>query len=137
PPARAPPPEPPPVASASPEPPAVAETAPPAAKDSKKPGEELAQLFGEPDKRHWTPNDIVHKTSTLPGVAGSLIALQDGLLVASCMPPNWKTETIAAFLPQIFGRMSQYTNELKMGDLTSVTFAVDQGTFQIFNARIT
>jgi len=98
--------------------------------------ENLAELFGEPDKKNWTPNEIVHKTSSLPGVAGALIALQDGLLVASCMPPAWKTETIAAFLPQIFGRMKQYAKELKMGELTSVSFAVDQGTLQIFNAGI-
>ena len=96
----------------------------------------LADLFGEPEKKNWTPNEIVHKTSMFPGVCGALIALQDGLLVASCMPPTWKTETIAAFLPQIFGRMKQYAKELKMGELTSVSFAVDQGTLQIFNAGI-
>jgi len=106
------------------------------AKGARKPGEALAELFGEPDKRTWTPNDIVHKTSTLPGVAGALIALQDGLLVASCMPPTWKTETISAFLPQIFGRMRQYTNELKMGELHSVAFSVEEGTLHIFNAGI-
>jgi predicted regulator of Ras-like GTPase activity (Roadblock/LC7/MglB family) len=114
--------------------PAPARTA--VAKGPRKAGEELAEIFGEPEKRNWTPNDIVHKTATLPGVAGALIALQDGLLVASCMPPHWKTETIAAFLPQIFGRMNQYTAELKMGELCSVTFSVDQGTLQIFNAGI-
>ena len=108
----------------------------PAAKESKRPSADMAELFGEPGKRNWTPNDIVHKTAGLPGVAGALIALQDGLLVANCMPPTWKTETIAAFLPQIFGRMSQYTNELKMGDLQSVTFTVEEGTLQIFNAGI-
>ena len=69
-------------------------------------------------------------------MAGALIALQDGLLVASCMPPAWKTETIAAFLPQIFGRLRQYTNEFKMGELGSVAFTVEQGTLQIFNAGI-
>ena len=47
-----------------------------------------------------------------------------------------KTETIAAFLPQIFGRMRQYTNELKMGGLLSVAFAVEQGTLHVFNAGI-
>jgi predicted regulator of Ras-like GTPase activity (Roadblock/LC7/MglB family) len=104
--------------------------------DPPKSAENLAELFGEPDKKNWTPNEIVHKTSLLPGVAGALIALQDGLLVASCMPPAWKTETIAAFLPQIFGRMKQYAKELKMGELTSVSFAVEQGTLQIFNAGI-
>lgn len=96
----------------------------------------LAELFGEPDKRNWTPNEIVHKTAALPEVAGALMALQDGLLVASCMPPEWKSETIAAFLPQIFGRMKQYSKELKMGELESLTFSVEHGTFQIFNVGI-
>jgi predicted regulator of Ras-like GTPase activity (Roadblock/LC7/MglB family) len=96
----------------------------------------LAELFGEAGKRNWTPNEIVQRTSQLPGVGGALIALQDGLLVANCMPATWKSETIAAFLPQIFGRMSQYVKELSMGDLISVTVAVEQGTFQVYKAGI-
>jgi len=28
---------------------------------------DLAELFGQPDKRNWTPNEIVQKTSELPG----------------------------------------------------------------------
>jgi len=58
------------------------------------------------------------------------------LLVASCMPPGWTTETIAAFVPQIFGRMNQYTKELKMGELKSVSFNITASTLQIFNAGI-
>jgi predicted regulator of Ras-like GTPase activity (Roadblock/LC7/MglB family) len=96
----------------------------------------LAELFGEPGKRNWTPNEIVQRTAQLPGVAGALIALQDGLLVANCMPQGWKTETIAAFLPQIFGRMTQYVKELSMGDLISVTVSVEQGTLQVYKAGI-
>jgi predicted regulator of Ras-like GTPase activity (Roadblock/LC7/MglB family) len=111
----------------------AAQPAPQAPKAEPK---DLAELFGEPDKRNWTPNEIVHKTTLLPDVRGALIALQDGLLVASCMPPEWKTETIAAFLPQIFGRMTQYAKELKMGDLNCVTFTVEHGTLQIYNAGI-
>lgn len=124
---------------AAPAAPVAPAAAPPPSAPAKRPrksGDELAELFGEPDKRTWTPNDIVHKTATLPGVAGALIALQDGLLVASCMPPTCPTETVAAFLPQIFGRMSQYTHELKLGDLHSFAFSVDQGSLQIFNAGI-
>ena len=41
-----------------------------------------------------------------------------------------------SLLPQIFGRMTQYTTELRMGELSSVTLAVDQTTFLIFNAGI-
>lgn len=96
----------------------------------------LAELFGEPEKRNWTPNEIVQRTTHLPGVAGALIALQDGLLVAQCMPPNSKTETIAAFLPQIFGRLSQYAKELNMGELQSANVTVEQGTLQIYKAGI-
>lgn len=107
-----------------------------AAADAGTTAKNLAELFGEPGKRNWTPNEIVQRTAQLPGVAGALIALQDGLLVANCMPQGWKTETIAAFLPQIFGRMSQYVKELSMGDLVSVTVAVEQGTLQVYKAGI-
>jgi predicted regulator of Ras-like GTPase activity (Roadblock/LC7/MglB family) len=102
-----------------------------------KPGaKNLAELFGEPNKRNWTPNEIVHRTTLLPGVGGALIALQDGLLVANCMPPTAKTETIAAFLPQIFGRLGQYAKELGMGELQSVSVTVEQGTLQVYKAGI-
>ena len=106
------------------------------AMDAGTTAKNLAELFGEPGKRNWTPNEIVQHTAQLPGVGGALIALQDGLLVANCMPANWKSETIAAFLPQIFGRMSQYVKELSMGDLISVTVAVEQGTLQVYKAGI-
>lgn len=122
-----------PAVPASPAKPAVVPAPAPVA---KKPPQNLAELFGEPNKRNWTPNEIVHRTCGLPGVAGTLIALQDGLLVAQCMPPEWKTETLAAFLPQIFGRMTQYTKELKMGEVKHITLAVEQGVIQIFNAGI-
>jgi len=123
------------IAPAEPEP-EVAPAPLPEILTGRKRVKDLAELFGQPEKRHWTPNEIVQKTSTLPGVSGALIALQDGLLVASSMPPDWKTETVAAFLPQIFGRMNQYTKELKMGELYSVTFAVDKGALQIFASGI-
>lgn len=118
----------------TPPPPAAHGRAP--AADAGTSAKNLAELFNEPGKRNWTPNEIVQRTSQLPGVTGALIALQDGLLVANCMPPNWKTETIAAFLPQIFGRMHQYVKELSMGDLISVTVAVEQGTLQVYKAGI-
>ncbi len=108
--------------------------APGLAPASGKAPQNLAELFGEPNKRNWTPNDIVHKSCSLPGVTGALMALQDGLLVASCMPPDWRTETVAAFLPQIFGRMNQYAKELNMGKLESVAFTLGQGTFHVYHA---
>jgi predicted regulator of Ras-like GTPase activity (Roadblock/LC7/MglB family) len=108
----------------------------PAVVPDRRKAQSLNELFKEANKKNWTPNEIVQKTITLPGVTGALIALQDGLLVAGSMPVPWKTETIAAFIPQIFGRLTQYTKELQMGEVRTVSFGVDSGTLQIFNAGI-
>lgn len=127
-----------PVAPPAPQPVAAAPvpvTPAPAAAPQKKPTN-IAELFGEPKKKNWTPNEIVQRTAQLPGVAGAMIALQDGLLVAGSLPPDWKAETVAAFIPQMFGRMRQYTRELSIGDLKSLTFVVDKGPLQIFNAGL-
>lgn len=115
--------------------PAPAPVAAPAPAPKKFPTN-LSELFEEPAKKTWTPNEIVQRSARLPNVAGTLIVLQDGLLVAANMPPDLKTETIAAFVPQIFGRMNQYSKELQMGETTAVSFTVDVGTIQVYNAGI-
>jgi len=115
---------------------AAAPVAQAAAPAPKKAPTNLAELFNEPTKKSWTPNEIVQRTTQLPNVAGALIALQDGLLVATNMPPELKTETIAAFVPQIFGRLNQYSKELQMGDTKAVSFTVECGTVQVYNAGI-
>lgn len=124
-----------PVADA-PAPAPVAAAAPAPAAAPKKLPTNLSELFEEPAKKTWTPNEIVQRSTRLPNVAGTLIALQDGLLVAANMPADLKTETIAAFVPQIFGRMNQYSRELQMGETTAVSFTVDVGTIQVYNAGI-
>lgn len=96
----------------------------------------LAELFGEPGKKTWTPKELVQGMKRLPGVAGSLVALQDGLLVAQSMPADWKSEAMAAFLPQIFGRINQYTKELKTGDARAVAITTDAGMIQVYQAGI-
>ena len=49
------------------------------------------------------------RTMALPGVAGALVALPDGLRVASQIPSDLNADTLAAFLPQIYDRVSQST----------------------------
>jgi predicted regulator of Ras-like GTPase activity (Roadblock/LC7/MglB family) len=115
--------------------PVPAAAAPVATAPTRRPTN-LAELFGEPQKKSWTPNEIVQRTAQLANVAGSLIALQDGLLVASNMPSTLKTETISAFVPQIFGRLNQYSKELQLGEANAVSFSVSAGTLQIYNAGI-
>jgi predicted regulator of Ras-like GTPase activity (Roadblock/LC7/MglB family) len=82
--------------------------------------------------RYATPNQIVDKAASLEGVDGTLIALPDGLLVASRIPPTMNADTIAAFLPQIFARVSQCTRELRLGDLNNLNFTVGNIPWKIF-----
>jgi predicted regulator of Ras-like GTPase activity (Roadblock/LC7/MglB family) len=83
-------------------------------------------------KRYATPNEIVAKAASLPGVEGAIIALPDGLLVASRIPPTMNADTIAAFLPQIFGRVTQCTRELRLGDLNNLNFTVGNVPWKIY-----
>jgi predicted regulator of Ras-like GTPase activity (Roadblock/LC7/MglB family) len=83
-------------------------------------------------KRYATPNEIVNKASLLSGVDGALIALPDGLLVACKISPSMNADTIAAFLPQIFTKVSQCTRELRLGDLNNLNFTVGNIPWKIF-----
>jgi predicted regulator of Ras-like GTPase activity (Roadblock/LC7/MglB family) len=60
--------------------------------------------------------------------------MQDGLLVVAELPSHLKADTVAAFLPQIFGRMNQYTKELQLGGLSSLTFVVENTSWQIIKS---
>jgi predicted regulator of Ras-like GTPase activity (Roadblock/LC7/MglB family) len=82
--------------------------------------------------RYATPNEIISKAAALDGVEGALIALPDGLLVASHIPQSMNADTVAAFLPQIFGRVSQCTKELRLGELNNLHFTVGTTPWKIF-----
>lgn len=70
------------------------------------------------------PNDVVRFAAGHPGVDGCLVALHDGLLVAGKVPSPWNSETLAAFVPQIFGRVNQTMQELRLGQLKNLSFTV-------------
>jgi predicted regulator of Ras-like GTPase activity (Roadblock/LC7/MglB family) len=86
-------------------------------------------------RRYATPNEIVARAAALDGVAGALVALFDGLAVASRVPPNFNAETLAAFLPQIFAKVSQCTKELRMGNLNNLNFTVGNVPWKIFRVN--
>jgi predicted regulator of Ras-like GTPase activity (Roadblock/LC7/MglB family) len=85
--------------------------------------------------KYATPNEVVSRAAGLEGVAGALIALPDGLMVANKLPPELNAETMAAFLPQIFGKVSQCTKELRMGDLNNLNFTVGNVPWKIFRVN--
>ena len=85
--------------------------------------------------KYATPNEVVSRAAALDGVAGALIALPDGLMVANRLPPDVNADTLAAFLPQIFGKVSQCTKELRMGELNNLNFTVGNVPWKIFRVN--
>ncbi len=85
--------------------------------------------------RHATPQEIITRAMTLPGVVGAIVALPDGLKVASQIPSDLNADTLAAFLPQIFDRVSQSTKELRMGSLNNINFTVGNVPWKIFRVN--
>ena len=85
--------------------------------------------------KYATPNEIVSRAASLDGVAGALIALPDGLMVANKLPSDVNADTLAAFLPQIFGKVSQCTKELRMGELNNLNFTVGNVPWKIFRVN--
>jgi predicted regulator of Ras-like GTPase activity (Roadblock/LC7/MglB family) len=85
--------------------------------------------------RQAHPKEVVARAAALPGVAGAVVALQDGLRVASQTPAELNADTLAAFLPQIFERVNQTTRELRMGALNNVNFTVGNVPWKIFRVN--
>jgi predicted regulator of Ras-like GTPase activity (Roadblock/LC7/MglB family) len=85
--------------------------------------------------KYATPNEVVSRAAALDGVAGVLIALPDGLMVASRPSPDLNGDTLAAFLPQIFGKVNQCTKELRMGELNNINFTVGNVPWKIFRVN--
>jgi len=85
--------------------------------------------------RYATPNEVVSRAAALDGVAGALIALPDGLMVASRLSADLNADTLAAFLPQIFAKVSQCTKELRMGELNNLNFTVGNVPWKIFRVN--
>jgi predicted regulator of Ras-like GTPase activity (Roadblock/LC7/MglB family) len=85
--------------------------------------------------RYATPNEIVARAMALPGVVGAIVALPDGLKVASQIPSDLNADTLAAFLPQIFDRVSQSTRELRMGALNNFNFTVGNVPWKIYRVN--
>lgn len=99
--------------------------------DAKKPPTPGTRFLS----KYATPNEVVSRAASLDGVAGALIALPDGLMVASRLASDLNGDTLAAFLPQIFGKVSQCTKELRMGDLNNLNFTVGNVPWKIFRVN--
>ncbi len=82
--------------------------------------------------RYAAPKEVISRAMALTGVAGALVALPDGLMVANEIPSDLNADTLAAFLPQIYGRVGQCARELRMGELNNLNFTVGNVPWKIF-----
>ena len=85
--------------------------------------------------RQTSPKEVVARAMALPGVAGVIVTLPDGLRVASETPAEFNADTLAAFIPQLFERMNQSAKELRMGALNNVSFTVGNVPWRIFRVN--
>jgi predicted regulator of Ras-like GTPase activity (Roadblock/LC7/MglB family) len=92
----------------------------------------VGELFGQPDKSNWSPIEIVHGLCEMPEIAGAVVALQEGLVIAHKLPEPLKGEVFAAFLPQIFARINQYSGEMKIGSVEDIVVNANGGQCHMF-----
>jgi hypothetical protein len=85
--------------------------------------------------RRAMPQDIIERAMQLPNMAGAIIALPDGLKVAHHLPSELNADTVAAFLPQLFSRVSQCSKELRMGELNNLNFTIGNIPWKIFRVN--
>jgi predicted regulator of Ras-like GTPase activity (Roadblock/LC7/MglB family) len=95
-------------------------------------GSGLGEIFGLPGRIEWTPPEICRRICALEGVAGGALAMSDGLVLAAHLPPALNPDTVAAFLPQIFARVSQSAGAMQLGPVTSVALTAGQGRCAIY-----
>lgn len=92
----------------------------------------LGELFNDPGKTSWNPNELVKLTCGLPGVIGAIVALEEGLVVAQKLPEGIEGDTFAAFMPQIFSRLDKYTGEMQLGETSEVSLVTSNGPCRFF-----
>ena len=78
-----------------------------------------------------SPAEIVARACELPGVAGAVVGLEEGLAIAQNLPPGFSADTFAAFMPQIFGRLEKYTTEMQLGAALEITIQSEHGPCHI------
>jgi competence ComEA-like helix-hairpin-helix protein len=91
-------------------------------------------LLGAPQDRELTLQEIVRLTAQQPGVAGCIMATDDGMFVTGQLPASLDAQTISAFAPQLFRRVSRYVKELKVGQVRRFSLFTDEQPVSIFYA---
>jgi len=79
-----------------------------------------------------TPDAVVKRAAALQGVAGALVALPDGLVVASKLPAGLNGDSLAAFLPQIYAKFDVCLKDLSMDGLNNLNFTAGNVPWRVY-----
>lgn len=111
-------------------PPALRSEEPPHGAASTNPVE--AESVVELPENERLPAELVARACSFGGVAGAVVTLPEGLLVAAKLPPELNREAVAAFLPQVYTRLEQTIVAMELGALQTVTFTANDRAWQIW-----
>jgi len=78
--------------------------------------------------------EIVERACAFSGVSGVIVCSRDGLLVAAKLPPELDPTSVAAFIPQVFSRLEQAIEPMRIGDLHNVAFTAGDRPWQLHKA---
>ncbi|MGA2555959.1 MAG: roadblock/LC7 domain-containing protein [Verrucomicrobiota bacterium] len=92
----------------------------------------LGEIFGLPGRIEWTPPELCRRICALEGVAGCILTMSDGLAVAAHLPPPLNPDTVAAFLPQIFARVSHAAGEMLLGPVSCIVLTAGPARCAIY-----
>jgi hypothetical protein len=81
------------------------------------------------------PAEVVARARAFKGVAGAMVLLPDGWIVASRLPSHVDGDALAAFLPQIIDKLDECGEELGMHQLSRLNFALGGTPWNVFRLR--
>jgi len=82
--------------------------------------------------RRLSPTEVVTRACDLGGVAGAMVVLPEGLLVAGKISTDQNPDGLAAFVARALGRTSQCAEESQLGELDHLEFGVSGVPWRIF-----
>jgi predicted regulator of Ras-like GTPase activity (Roadblock/LC7/MglB family) len=109
----------------------AAPAAAPAPIPATQPSPAPAPAAAKPAVAVRTPAEAVQAVIKLPGIAGAVVASEDGLSVAAQVLPPLAGDKVAAFAPQLFQRTAQYSRDLGAGNLEELSFTCNGATWRV------
>ena len=94
----------------------------------------LNRLLGAPTDRELTLQEVVRLLSAVPGIAGCMLAMSDGLFLTGQLPSPLDQNTVSVFAPHVFRKLGRYMRELRVGQIRRITIFTDQYPLSVFRA---